>query len=97
MYKRQVEAVGAARSAGNHRVQLGAFRDEAAALREWTRLTGRYPELLKGLTLRVQSVDLGAGKGVFHRVQAGLVGADEAARICAGLKAKGQACLVVRP
>ncbi|NQW09037.1 MAG: SPOR domain-containing protein [Alphaproteobacteria bacterium] len=87
----------AARPAGDHRIQLGAFRDEAAAQREWTRLTGRYPELLKELTLRVQSVDLGAGKGVFHRVQAGLVTAADAARICAELKAKGQACLVVRP
>lgn len=87
----------AARPAGEHRVQLGAFRDEAAARREWTRLVGRYPDLLTGLTLRVQRVDLGAAKGVFHRVQGGLVSVGEAARICDGLKARGQACLVVRP
>lgn len=87
----------AARPAGEHRVQLGAFRDEAAARREWTRLLGRYPDLLTGLTLRVQRVDLGAAKGVFHRVQGGLVSAGEATRVCDGLKERGQACLVVRP
>lgn len=82
---------------GAFRVQLGAFRDEAAARREWDRLTRRYPDVLSGLTLRVQQVDLGAGKGVFHRIQGGMLTEAAADRVCATLKSRNQACLLVRP
>jgi hypothetical protein len=82
---------------GRFRVQLGAFRDEAAARGEWNRLTKRYPSVLGGLSLRIQQVDLGAGKGVFHRIQGGMLTEDAAERACATLKAQNQACLLVRP
>ncbi len=82
---------------GQFRVQLGAFRDEAAARREWDRLTRRYPNELSGLTLRIQRVDLGAGKGVFHRIQGGMLSEAAADGICATLKARNQGCLLVRP
>ncbi|MCR9070208.1 MAG: SPOR domain-containing protein [Alphaproteobacteria bacterium] len=82
---------------GTFRVQLGAFRDEAAARREWDRLSRRYPDVLSGLTLRVQQVDLGAGKGVFHRIQGGMLTEAAADRVCASLKSRNQACLLVRP
>ena len=82
---------------GRFRVQLGAFRDEAAARGEWNRLTKRYPAVLGGLSLRIQQVDLGAGKGVFHRIQGGMLTEDGAEKACATLKAQNQACLLVRP
>ncbi|WPZ32973.1 SPOR domain-containing protein [Thalassobaculum sp. OXR-137] len=84
-------------ASGNFRVQLGAFRDEAAARSEWNRLTKRYPTVLGGLELRIQSVDLGAGKGVFHRIQGGMLSEAAAEKACASLKAQNQACLLVRP
>jgi len=84
-------------AAGNFRIQLGALREEAAAETEWARLKRRYPEELGALDRRIQRVDLGAERGVFYRIQSSGVSEAAADRICAGLKAKGQACLVVRP
>ena len=86
-----------AASDGRFRVQLGAFRDEAAARGEWARLTKRYPAVLGGLSLRIQQVDLGAGKGVFHRIQGGMLTEEAAEKACATLKAQNQGCLLVRP
>jgi cell division protein FtsN len=87
----------AAAAEGRFRVQLGAFRDEAAARSEWNRLTKRYPSVLGGLSLRIQQIDLGAGKGVFHRIQGGMLTEDGAEKVCTTLKAQNQPCLLVRP
>ena len=87
----------AAAPSGDYRIQLGAFRDEAAANSEWNRISNRHEDVLGGLTLRLQRVDLGAGKGIFHRVQGGMVSSAEARRICAVLSERQQPCLVVRP
>ena len=84
-------------ASGNFRVQLGAVREEAAARSEWNRLTKRYPDVLGGLELRIQQVDLGSGKGVFHRIQGGMLSEAAAEKACATLKAQNQACLLVRP
>lgn len=84
-------------SSGAFRIQLGAFRDEAAARQEWDRLKGRYPTVLSALSLRIQKVDLGPGKGVFHRIQGGMLTEDGAAAACAALKERNQPCLLVRP
>ncbi len=87
----------AALPAGQFRVQLGAVRDPAAAEREWTRLQRRYADLLSGLTLRVQRVDLGGDKGVFHRIQGGMLTEAAASQLCDQLKTRNQPCLLVRP
>lgn len=87
----------AAAPSGDYRIQLGAFRGEAAANSEWNRISNRHEDVLGGLTLRLQRVDLGAGKGIFHRVQGGMVSSAEARRICAVLSERQQPCLVVRP
>jgi len=87
----------APQATGRFRVQLGAFRDEDAARREWDRLRGRYPDLLSDLTLRIQRVDLGAERGVFHRIQGGMLSEQGAENTCAVLKARNQPCLLVRP
>lgn len=82
---------------GSFRIQVGALRDPSAADSEWSRLQKRHPEELAGLEHRVQRVDLGPGKGVFFRIQSGGVSEGAAEAICAGLKTKGQPCIVVRP
>ena len=87
----------AAVSGGGFKVQLAAVRSEEAAKQEWNRLKNRYKEELRALTLTVQRVDLGAGKGVYYRIQAGPLNEAAAERTCAALKAKNHACLVVRP
>lgn len=93
----QAQAGIAAVSGGGFKVQLAAVRSDEAARQEWNRLKNRYKEELGTLTLTVQRVDLGAGKGIYHRIQAGPLDEAAAERACAALKAKNQACLVVRP
>lgn len=82
---------------GGFKVQLAAVRSAEAARQEWNRLKNRYKEELGTLSLTVQRVDLGAGKGIYHRIQAGPLDEAAAERTCAALKAKNQACLIVRP
>lgn len=93
----QPQASIAAVSGGAFKVQLAAVRSDEAARQEWNRLRSRYKEELGALSLTIQRVDLGAGKGVYHRIQAGPLDEASADRACAALKAKNQACLVVRP
>lgn len=83
-------------AAGNSRIQLAAVKSEAAAKEEWAKLQKSYPDLLGGLTLTVQKVDKGAA-GIFYRIQAGpLADKGAAKQLCAGLKKRGQDCLVAK-
>ena len=80
------------------RIQLAALRTEVQATAAWRRLLRAHQNLLGGLVLTLQRVDLGTRKGVFHRVQAGpLASIAEARGLCAALKVRDQDCLVVRP
>ncbi|MDX2112366.1 MAG: SPOR domain-containing protein [Alphaproteobacteria bacterium] len=78
-------------ASGGQRVQLGAYGSESEARNAWTRLEKKFPEL-KGKTVYVVKADLGA-KGIFYRLRAG--GFADAKAFCAGLSAKGQACMMV--
>jgi hypothetical protein len=83
--------------AGSYYVQLAAVRSDEVARQEWNRLKRRYSGQLGSLDVRVQRIDLGAGKGVFYRVQGGRVSEASAREICEALKGQGQGCLVVGP
>lgn len=83
-------------SGGRFKVQLGAVRSAEAATQEWNRLKGRYKGELGNLTLSTQTVEV-AGKGTYHRVQAGPLDEATATKVCDALKAQKQACLIVRP
>lgn len=86
-------AVGAA---GTSYIQLGAFRDEAEAKRDWARLQKKFPDTLGKLAVRTQRADLGA-KGVFYRLQAGKLTEARAREVCSQLKAGGQSgCILVK-
>ena len=82
--------------AGDWRIQLSALRSDDAARKEWTRLQKRYQDLLGELTLHVEKVDLGQGKGIFYRVQGGPLDRNAAKEICAQLKSRQQGCLVAK-
>ena len=78
-------------------VQLAAFRDPTPADVVWGRLSRKYPNILGGMTHRLQMVDFGADKGVFHRLQVGGFATRSAAvDVCERLQARGQGCMVVR-
>ena len=78
-------------ASGNQRIQLGAYGSEAEAKAAWSKMQAKFPEL-KGKTVYVVKADLGA-KGIFYRLRAG--GFGDAKAFCAGLSAKGQACMMV--
>jgi cell division septation protein DedD len=84
--------------ARGYRVQLGAFRSAKDANRGWRDAVAFATELLSPVSHFVMQIDLGEGKGVFHRLQAGpLPSAESAESLCKQLKAKGVDCFVVRP
>lgn len=81
---------------GNTYIQLGAFRDAAAARGEWDRLQKKFPNELSGFAFRTEQVS--TAKGTLTRLQAGGVSLDHARKICEALKSKNAGgCIVVRP
>jgi hypothetical protein len=91
----QQAAVTPTAPAGNTRVQLAAGKSEATVQKEWAALQKAHPDLLGSLSLHIERVDKGAS-GIFYRLQAGPLADKTAAKeLCAGLKQKGQDCLVV--
>ena len=83
-------------------VQLGAFEDPGNAFDRWEQLGRTLPQLLADpafdLSLQVNRVDSGAGKGVIYRVEAGPF--DEkgkAEAFCEQLKSRDIDCFLVEP
>ncbi len=80
------------------RIQVGAYRSLNAAMQGWRIIQTAHADLLTGLEPTVIGVDLGTGRGIFHRLQAGpLADVASANRLCESLRALKQGCLVVRP
>ena len=79
-------------------VQLAATRSSKLARKEWERLKGRHIDLLGRLSLTINKVDLGSGKGIFYRLRAGPLGDESKARELCKILAKRQVgCLMVKP
>ncbi|WP_193180758.1 SPOR domain-containing protein [Nisaea sediminum] len=81
-------------AAGGFNIQIAALRTEAAAEKEWARVQTANKSLLGGLQPTYQRIS--TANGVFFRVQGGPLTEDAAKDACTALKAKGQACLVVK-
>ena len=82
---------------GGFWVQLASHRSDASARRAWRLLKGAHRDLLGSLDPVVKRVDLGSGKGIFYRLQAGSLASEAAARmLCSKLKQRKLGCLVVR-
>ena len=84
----------AAPTSGGAMVQLGAWRDEAAAANGWNHIVDRSGGLLSGINPRVVAADV-PGKGRFWRLRAEPSSGDATA-LCEQLKAKGLACIVAK-
>lgn len=94
--KPAAQASAPAPSGGVVYIQLGSYRNTEGAATDWKKLQQKHPDLLKGLDMRTQRVDLG-DKGVFNRLQAGKVSEARAKEICDVLKsANPGGCMVVR-
>jgi len=86
-------ATGSARS-GTHVVQVGAFRSNDDAMAQWARMKTKLGDFLNGKSPDVEMADLG-DRGVYHRLRIGpFSSADDAKTYCAGLKERGQDCLI---
>lgn len=83
-------------SPGSYGIQLGAFKSSsAAANKRWTHLGKEYPKLLAGLSPTVSPKK--TASGTLYRLQSLGLTEKRAREICKTLKAKSQACVVIRP
>lgn len=74
-------------------VHLASYRSKAAADRGWTQLRRAHRALLNGLSPEISKIDLGPGKGIFYRLNAGpLASRAAAASLCQKLKRRRQYC-----
>jgi cell division septation protein DedD len=76
-------------------VQLGAFSSEDKATNEWRLLTGRFGDVLGGLSPHVVSASTASGP--LYRLQAHVADEASARAICDALKKRSQACVPVLP
>jgi hypothetical protein len=76
-------------------VQLGAFRDQAAAREGWNKIVAASEGALQGKSPLFVPVDL-PGKGHLWRLRTAVGDKSSARRLCAALVAKGLACFMVR-
>ena len=86
-------------SLGNSfRVRLASYRKPANATKGWKILSNKHEDLLAPLNHAVAEVDLGAEKGIYHRLEAGPLGSlAEAKELCAEIKSRGDSCVAVKP
>ncbi|MAZ03311.1 MAG: hypothetical protein CMN56_09250 [Sneathiella sp.] len=78
-----------------YRVQVGSFRSQDAAEKQWTMLNSKFKSMLSDVSHRVQDVKV-EDKGTYFRLQLGAFSSrDGANRLCNDLKAQKQDCLVV--
>jgi hypothetical protein len=81
---------------GGYAVQVTSQRSEAAAQAEFRALRAKFPNQLRGRQPIVRRADLGA-KGVYYRAFVGpFASMEQAAGMCASLKAAGGNCIVQR-
>lgn len=75
-------------------IQLGAYRDEATAMKDWSQLVAQAHGLLDSLTPQIVIADL--PKGRFYRLRTDVGARAAADALCTQLKSRGIACLPVK-
>lgn len=78
-------AAKAAPVVSGYYIQIGSYRDTSGAKTDWTKLQQKYPQFLKGLTMKTERVDLGK-KGIWNRLYAGALSEKRAREICSVLR-----------
>jgi len=81
---------------GKIRIQLGAYKNQADAEKDWKKISKKYGSRLSGKSHYIVKIAID-GKGTFYRLQAGGFASKEAAdKFCSGLSAAGQSCMRAR-
>ena len=75
------------------RIQLAALGARERATDLWGKLKLRYPDLLDGLALHLETVR--GSTRVLYRVQAGPLSKTEARRVCESFQRRNQDCMVI--
>jgi hypothetical protein len=78
---------------GKYKIQLASVRTEKAARTVWKAYKVKHKLLLNQLELVIEKVDI-KGKGVFFRVQGGMVEKKFARKACMALLREKQACII---
>jgi len=90
------KAPAAPRSKGSYGVQLGAFKSGAdAANKRWARIDQEHPKLLSGLVPTVTPKK--GSSGTLYRLQVVNLSEKRAGTICKVLRARKEACVILRP
>ena len=83
-------------SGADYEVQLGSYREQADAGKDWPRLQKKYATQLAGLKMRLVKADI-PGKGIYYRMRAGVISKDKAHAICDALKTThGVGCILAK-
>jgi hypothetical protein len=78
------------------RVQLGAYKSQSEAEKNWSRISGKFAEDLSGKKHYIVRVDLGK-KGVYYRLQlAPFSSARDAESFCLDIVSGGQGCILAK-
>lgn len=92
--KKPAPAKPATFKAGNHYIQIGSLRSEAAAKSHWAARKKEFATALAGFSLRIEHIEI-AQRGSFYRVQGGAVSKDTAKSACAAINARhNNSCIV---
>jgi cell division septation protein DedD len=85
-----------AENIGPYRVQLGSYAKGEIAQRQWKSLRARHADLVEGLQMFVERVEI-PQKGTLFRLQAGpLKSPEDAQKLCAALARRKVACFPVK-
>jgi cell division septation protein DedD len=85
-----------AQAIGPYRIQLGSFANAETAQKRWNEIKHRHSDLIGGLTMVVERVELKA-KGTMFRLQAGpLKTPGEVQKLCGALAKRKVGCLLVK-
>jgi hypothetical protein len=83
-------------SGRGYEVQVTSERSESSAQAAFRMLQAKYPQQLGGRQAIIRRADLGAA-GIYYRALVGpLRSAEEAKRLCSGLKAAGADCIILK-
>lgn len=78
---------------GSHVVQVGAFRSNNEAMGQWGRMQTKLGDFLNGKTYDIEQATVNGTE--YHRLRVGPFDSSDAAKTyCAGLKERGQDCLI---
>ena len=80
---------------GGSEVQLGAWRSQGEASAGWEKARLRAGEVLNGVSPHIVTADL-PGRGRYFRLRVDVTAGQSQSEFCAGLSARGVACLPAR-